>query len=165
MTIVHEDAVAGMEAMDVLERMAARLGTKLGQDINPWQFYTHVWKFEWLQDPALWVEAVTWSVKADMIILASGIHRELPTSVHSWIESVLPLKQAVSAALVALLNGPGENRPGAMPPARYLRHLADRYGMGFFCNLDDAPERVESGMEAVLLRFAGGLLHSPPAPA
>jgi hypothetical protein len=142
-TIVHEDSVAGIQAVDFLGRLTARLGARLNLDINPWQFYTRAWKFDWLRDSKLWSEAVAKSVEADMIILASRVHGNLPAPVRSWIESVMPRKQSKPAALVALLDGRCENGFGALPPARYLRLLAERYGVDFVCNLDDDPQRME----------------------
>jgi hypothetical protein len=46
---------------------------------------------------------------------------------------------------------------GPLPPARYLRKLADRYGVDFLCDLDEReqPARVEPGIEKALSRITG----------
>ncbi len=150
--IVHEDTIAGLHAVGVLNRLAARLGTQLGRDISPWRICTRVWKFEWLQCPEWWEDAVAKSAEADMIIIATGKHSELPVGVRSWIENVLPRRADGLTALVALLDQRGECR--ARLSARYLRQLARQSGVDFFCNLDDRPERVEAGLKSVLSRFA-----------
>ena len=146
--IVHEDTVAGLRAAGVLQHLAARLGARLERDINPWQICTRVWKFEWLQNPELWEEAVARAVESDLIILAMGGRAELPACVRCWIESVLPRKREGLTGLIALLDRRWETRP--LPPARYLRQLARQYGVNFFCNFDNRPAPVESGIELVL---------------
>ena len=152
-TIVHEDTVTGLQAIEVLKRLAAQLGNRFGLDFSPWRFNSQVWKFEWLQDPQGWNEAVAAAVAADMIIIAVGAQGELPASVRSWIESVLPRKQSKCMALVALLSRKKRDEAVALTPARYLRQLAKRHGVDFICNLDPHPQRFESGIEAVLAPF------------
>lgn len=44
--IIHEDSMSGIRAIDVLERVATRLATRLGLSINPWRFHTYAWKFD-----------------------------------------------------------------------------------------------------------------------
>jgi hypothetical protein len=156
-TIVHENSITGLQAVGVLKRLAKRLATKLGLDISPWQFYTRAWKFDWLQNPELWEAAVAMSAEADMIIISTGGHSALPATVRCWIESVLPRRQRRPMALVALLDDRGEASLAALPPARYLRQLARRYGVGFFCNLNDQSKQIELGIDSLLFRFDQGL--------
>jgi hypothetical protein len=158
--IVHEDSVAGLQAANVLRQLGEQLGNQLRLDINPWLFCNRVWQFDWLQDPELWEQAVAKAVEANMIIISTGQHTELPASVRSWIESVLPRKQGVSA-LVALLGGRREMHTTSLPPARYLRQLARQYGVDFFCNQNDQLPRAEPDTEPILCQFEDDSAFSP----
>jgi hypothetical protein len=113
-----------------------------------------VWKFEMLRDPELWKQAATEAIEADMIIISVG-GAELPACVKNWIESVLPMKEGKPAALVALLDR-GNDASGEPPrPQTYLRRLAGQSGLDFFCNTDDQPPGVESGIESIISRPEG----------
>ncbi len=153
-TIVHEDTVTGLQATEVLKRLAAQLSGRLGMEISPWEFDNHVWKFDWLNEPEVFQEAVSTSVEADMIIISARAEDELPINIRSWIESVLPRKEGDCSALVAVLTRNENASTTALAPARYLRQLAQTHGVDFFCNLDDHPQHVQSGLEAVLSRFS-----------
>lgn len=150
--IVHEDTVAGMQAVNVLQQLASQLENKLGMDINPWEICSHVWQFNWLEDPQLYEQAVAESIKADMIIISTDGRAELPPRVRGWIESVLPQKKGAAAALVALL-GDNHETAAASPSVRYLRQLAAQYGVDFLCNADGQPRRTIPDMKPVLCRF------------
>jgi hypothetical protein len=155
--LVHEDSITGLRAVNLIKRLTAKLEHLLGTEINPWDVCDRIWRFEWLRNPQLWEEAVSRSATADVIIISAEDHTELPACVRSWIESVLPRIQGGQAILVALLEGHQIAGMGSLPPARYLRQLAEHHGVDFLCNLDEPeqPTRVELGIEKALSRITG----------
>lgn len=152
-TIVHDDTVTGIQAMQVLAKLSEQLAFRHGLKVNPWRFQTRAWRFEWLQDPKLWTEAVEMAADADMIIVSAEACQELPSGVRSWIESVLPRKLSESSALVALLNDRCDECASKHSPERYLQQLAKHHGVDFFCNLENQPDK----MSMALPQFYPGL--------
>jgi hypothetical protein len=152
--IVHENTTAGLQAANVLQKLATQLENKLGIDVNPWEICSHVWRFEWLQNPKLCEQAVTEAIDADMIIVSTENCAELPASVCSWIESVLPRKQG-TVALVAILGRQDGPHSAALPSERYLRQLAHHYHVDFLCNTPGHPAPEKIWIEPVLGRLEG----------
>lgn len=152
--IVYEDLVTGIEATAVLSRLAGQLETEFQIKSDTWRMDNSAWKFEMLREPELWNQAATEAVGADIIIVSVG-GAQLPACVRNWIENVLPMKEGRPAALVAMLDR--RNDASGEPPrlGAYLRRLAEEYGLDFFCNTNDPPPRVESGIESILSRSEG----------
>ncbi|HTB86179.1 MAG TPA: hypothetical protein VK742_21205 [Candidatus Sulfotelmatobacter sp.] len=150
--IVHESTTAGLQAANVLQNLATQLEGKLGIDINPWEICSHVWRFEWLQNPQLNEQAVAESIDADMIIISTENCTELPASVRSWIESVLPRKKGATA-LVAILGKKAGPQAGVLPSERYLRQLATHCHVDFLSHTPDNPATDNSWMAPVLCGF------------
>lgn len=150
--IVHEDTIAGLQATHILKQVAANLAAQLGMEVNPWEICSHVWHFEWLQDPKLNEQAVAESATADIIIISTESETELPVSVRGWIESVLPRKQGAPMALVAFLGGRKELHAATLPCTIYLRQLAQQYGVDFICNAPDKRTGIESAVASAFSR-------------
>ncbi len=152
--IVHKDLTTGIEAVAVLRRLVAQLDARFEIKSGAWQINNGAWNFEMLRDPEPWQQAATAAIEADIIIFSAG-DSELPACVRNWIESVLPMKAAGPAALVALLDRWHE--ASGEPPRLcvYLRRLAEQCGVDFFCNTDDKPTHIESGIESILSRHEG----------
>jgi hypothetical protein len=153
--LVHEDSVTGLRAVNLIKRLTEKLGPWLGTEIDPWEVCNRIWRFEWLQHPQWWEEAVSRAAQADMIIISAEDHTELPVCVRSWIESVMPLIQGGQTVLVVLLEGHEIAEMGSLPPARYLRKLAERHGVDFLCNLDERGQStgIELKLEKALSRI------------
>ena len=152
-TIVHEDHDTGMLATEVLNRLAARLDTELGQNEYPWLIDSNAFEFRLLRDPDQWEQAAAGAVEADLIIISAGGARELPECVCNWIKHVLVRKQGVPAALVVLLDSGQAGHVERSQSGSYLRQLAERCRVDFFTSLDGQPPRAESAIEAVLSGF------------
>jgi hypothetical protein len=152
--IVHENTTAGLQAANVLQSLATQMENKLGIDVNPWEICSHVWRFEWLQNPHLCEQAVSESIDSDMIIIATDSCTELPATIRSWIESVLPRKQG-AIALVALLGKKDGPQSGVLPSERYLRQLANHYQVDFLCQTRDCPSSApqQACVEPVICGF------------
>lgn len=152
--LVHENLIAGIAALAVLRRLVAQLEAELEIKSGAWHVDSNVWKFEMLRDPELRVQAAAEAAEADMIIISVG-NAGLPASVRDWLESALPMKDGRPAALVALLDR--GNAASGEPPrsGAYLRRLAERYGLDFFCNSDDQSRHIASGIESIVSRCEG----------
>jgi hypothetical protein len=149
--IAYDNLVAGIEAADVLRRVALQLEEEFGIQDDVWQIDSGVWKFETLRDPELRAEAAGEAVAADIIIISVG-SAELPASVENWIESVLLRKEGGQAAMVALLD-PRHEISGEPPRLEnYFRRLAEQYGLDLFCNTDEPRLSVRSGIASALSR-------------
>ena len=146
--IVHEDRVSGRQAAAVLKRLAARLEGEFAIQGARWESSGNVWKFEGLENPEQLELAVAKAAEADMIIISAGNLSKLPDCVRNWLESALPRKQGEPAALVALLDRKTETHTGTSHPGDYLREVAERFGVDYFCNADQAGER-DLGTETV----------------
>jgi hypothetical protein len=149
--IVHEDPVSGQQAASVLRRLAARLESEFAIEGAMSETSGNVWKFEGLQNPEQMELAVAKAAEADMIIISAGNLSKLPDCVRNWLESALPRKRGEPAALVALLDRTTETHTATSHPGDYLRELAERFGLDFFCNADETRRR-DSGIAAVLSR-------------
>jgi hypothetical protein len=137
--LAHEDPVTGLKAIELLRRLAARLGAQSEIDRSPWELCNRAWQFDWLREPELFEQALAEAIEADMIIISANRRNELPVCVRKWIESVLARKRGGPAALVALLDGPPVTNDDILHSDFYLRQLASENGVDFHCNLDQWP--------------------------
>jgi hypothetical protein len=87
-----------------------------------------------------------------MIIISTENCTELPPTVRSWIESVLPRKRGATA-LVAILGNKNRLESGPLPSERYLRQLANHCHVDFLCHTPDAAVIDKSWIEPVLCGF------------
>jgi hypothetical protein len=103
------------------------------------------WPFELLAGPGARERCAEVAAEADMIIIAVRSREELPDHVKEWIESWLLRKKNSPTFLVALLDEPFSD--GTSSLADYLRGIAERGNMEFFCNTDywSPAEIVETG--------------------
>jgi hypothetical protein len=152
--IVHEDLNTGIGAATVLGRLTALLETEFQIESDAWRMDSNIWKFEMLREPELGKQAAAEAVAADMIII-SVCEDELPAYVRDWIEGVLPMKEGRPAALVALLDWESDASGQSPRPEAYLRRLAGRNGLDFFCNTDDQSRHIASGIESIVSRREG----------
>jgi hypothetical protein len=136
--VVHEDAVAGLQAAEVLQHIAARLEDHLGRGVSPWEICSNVMKFDWLAGEISREEVVAKSGEADLIVVAVSNCDDLPSPVKSWLETVLARKRLRAVALVALVAG-GKLREPAPALVDYLSQIAAQNGADLFCNVAGQP--------------------------
>src|SRR6516165_8958093 len=74
--LVYEDYSAGRCAMDLCGHLLSGFDHEMA-------FQTSMWRFDALEEPITFEEAVCGAVQADAIILATYLH-ELPTVVRDW---------------------------------------------------------------------------------
>ena len=131
--IAHESPLAAVRA----EEMRERLATRFQHSIN---IESIGWDFELLSCPQICEEAAVAAASADMVIISADGAIELPRPVKAWIESWLPRKCNAQSSLVALLNE--EYEIFGEPPlvGAYLREIAGKAGMDFFCNIGDRQQ-------------------------
>jgi hypothetical protein len=134
--VIQNDLAADTQAARLLRRLTAQLEGEFKLEIGAWQIEHGIWRFEMLRDPELWKQAAVEAAAADMIVFSAG-DTELPANVRAWIETVLSMREGAPAALVALVDGGNDGAGGSSCPDRYLRRLAGRYGLDFFCNADN----------------------------
>src|SRR5262245_9405073 len=142
----YEDFAAGLRAVQMLERLSARLRSEF-------QLISSVWKFELLDNRTLRDQAAAEAAAADLIIISTSSAADLPDSVKNWIAGWVPNKQGYRTALVALF-GREETSTSQPPPVwTYLRDAAENAKMDFFCNVggwrqQESEQIVKSGPPA-----------------
>jgi hypothetical protein len=130
------------------------------------QFYYELWRFDTLEFPELRRTATRQAGVADIIVVAPDGEGELPPGLRDWIEDWLTQRGGRLGALVAVFeeDAAGQARSAA---CAYLRHVAQRGGLEFFCSaahpeftVDSITQRSEQ-TSWVLQE----ILHRPHAPA
>jgi hypothetical protein len=112
---IYED----LGCRDLLLHLCDSLVWKFKDDL---EFQIDWWRFKYLADPEIAMDAARRAAQADLILLAAQ-SRELPSDVRQWFEMWLPHREAGDGALVLVQPSPkGASR---MLPA-FLRQTAKR---------------------------------------
>ena len=112
---IYED----LGGRDLLLHLCDSLARKFKDDL---EFQFDWWRFKYLADPDLAMDAAQSAAQADLILLAAQ-SPELPVDVQRWFEGWLPNREAGDGALVLVQPSPkGASR--ALPA--YLRLTAKR---------------------------------------
>ncbi len=125
--IACEDNAAFFQARKVEDQVRALCG----EDINVSRVF---WSFSLLRHVQLRQHAVKEAGESQLIIISLRSSGELPSHVRALLECLPVRTQKGQAALVTLIEveeGPFVQTPPVLP---YLRQLADRCGLDFFCN-------------------------------
>jgi hypothetical protein len=88
------------------------------------EFQFDWWRFKYLADPEIAMEAALGATQADLILLAAE-SPELPTHVQRWFEGWLPNRVAGDGALVLVQAAPN-GASQSVPLRSYLRLTAKR---------------------------------------
>jgi hypothetical protein len=112
---IYED----LGSRDLLLHLCDALAWKFRDDL---EFQFDWWRFKYLADPAIAMEAAQSAAQADLILLAAQ-SPELPVDVQRWFEGWLPNRRAGGGALV--LVEPSPKGASQSLPA-YLRLTARR---------------------------------------
>jgi hypothetical protein len=158
--LLHDGPVAGQRGLTVLERLAGQL------EMGPDELVTHCWDFDVLAQPEARGQIAGRLVEANMLILSAGGAAALPAGLKNWLEQVLELRRGHEAALVALLDWE-QSGGGELPRlGAYLRDLADRTGLDFFCNQGEeaTPQRTPEAQLAAIELDGGFGAHWEVAP-
>lgn len=121
--IAYETAAVAVRAKEMSVALAAELQSECDS-----------WQMDLLAHPDLCRQAAAVAAEADMIIIAAGGAGEFPSHARNWIETWLPRKKNGPTALVVLLDEEGASLCKPPPFCVYLRQVAERGNMDFFCN-------------------------------
>jgi hypothetical protein len=117
----------GLGDRDLLLRLCDSLAWKFKGDL---EFQFDWWRFKYLADPEIAMEAAQRAAQADLILLAAQ-SPELPVDVQRWFEGWLPNRQTGDGALVLVQPSPNEAAP-SLPLRSYLRSTAKRAHLDYF---------------------------------
>jgi hypothetical protein len=123
--VVYETFPNAIQAREMSERLAGEL--QLDGEID-----CDFWNFELLNNAYLRGQAAAEASDAGMIIIATSAAGELPPQVLTWINSWPRHPREDLAALVVLMDLPGEIED-TPPVCEFLRQIASERGMDFFC--------------------------------
>lgn len=135
--IIYENFTAGIRAQETAERLANQLQSDV-------EISVELWKFDLLAYPSTCSQAARDIATADMVVVSTDSRDKLPPYVREWLETALPIGQSNPRALVAIV---GEDEAGitweTTEACDYLRQLAHKMGMDFFCNGDETLPDLE----------------------
>ena len=140
--IAYEDFATGKYAKRASDFVVANLSRE-------WQVTRQMWKFEVLSIPELREMAAKDAAVADLIVVSSHGHDELPADVKGWIEMWRGC-EAGASALVALFDSPPGRAGHARATHAYLAGVAKRGQMEFFVWPEVGPAKG-SQQELVVL--------------
>jgi hypothetical protein len=120
---IYED----LGARELLQRLCHSLASRFKDDL---EFKTDWWRFKYLSDPEISMEAAQTATQADVILLSTP-SAELPSGVRRWFEDWLPERKAADGALV-FVQSSLRSSVGVLPLASYLRQTAKRAHLDFF---------------------------------
>lgn len=120
---IYED----VGARDLLFHLCDFLVSKFKDDVD---FQLDWWRFKYLADPIMAMEAAQKAAQADLILLATQ-SSELPYGVRKWFESWLSKRKSTDGALVLVQSSP-ESISQTHSLASYLRTTAKRAQLDYF---------------------------------
>ena len=112
---IYED----LGGRELLLQLCNSLAWKFKDDL---EFQFGWWRFKYLADPEIAMEAAQSAAQADLILLAAP-SSELPVEVQRWFEAWLPNREAADGALVLVQPSP-EGASPSLPD--FLRRTAKR---------------------------------------
>jgi hypothetical protein len=114
---IYED----LGGRDLLVQLCHSLARKFKDDL---EFQFDWWRFKYLADPEIAMEAAQSAAQADLILLAAQ-SPELPVEVQTWFEGWLPNRGAGDGALV-LVQPSRKGASQSLPLRSFLRRTARR---------------------------------------
>ena len=157
--VAYEDSTAAVHVREILGPVLERVGVQMESD------RCDAWPFEMLAVARLREGAITITGEADMIIVAARGAVELPVAVKNWLENSLLQNESDPVALVALLHDDWMMPGGQSPLCAYLRQVAERENMVFFCSLGGRTRRnAIEGIGRLPNRSSMIMMHSETAP-
>lgn len=120
---IYED----LGGRDLLLQLCHSLVWKFKDEVD---FQVDWWRFKYLADSEIAMEAAQKAAQADLIFLAPQ-SPELPIHVQGWFEGWLPNREADEGALVLVQPSPNGASP-FLPLRSYLRLTAKRAHLDYF---------------------------------
>lgn len=158
--VVYEDTATRKNAVEFCDRMVKKFWAECEFDIQWWAFAN-------LEEQAVAKEATKKAAEADVVVLACGPERELPSHVESWIENWVSQRGDREGSLASLI----EPDFGATDKHVYLRAVAHRAGMDYLTEVPQEfahrfPDSLESYSERAsqVTGVLEEILHQHPTP-
>jgi len=129
--LAYEDYLTGTRAKVGLDKVTQGLG-------NQFAFYTSSWKFSVLDVADLREIAASEAAEADILVIAAYEGRDLPQSVHAWIDSWTLRRNEGGCLLAVLMNEEGPLQPVSLV-CEHLRVVAAKAGMDFLTQKIKGP--------------------------
>ncbi|MBI3880130.1 MAG: hypothetical protein HY301_08690 [Verrucomicrobia bacterium] len=123
-TVAYEDDPTRDRALRLCNHLAAQL-------VGEVQFDCTWWKFSFLPDPVIAMQAERAASEADMVIISAAAGNELPQTLTHWIEQWIPHRKIGPSALVGLIGPADAAHQGLSPRHNFLRDVAARAGMDY----------------------------------
>jgi hypothetical protein len=136
---IYED----LGGRDLLLQLCGSLTRKFKNDL---EFQFDWWRFKYLADPEIAMEAAQSAARADLILLAAQ-SPELPVEVQKWFEGWLPKREAGDGALVLVQPSP-KGASQSLPA--YLRLTAKRARLDYLRLSSPGPAAGVAGTVAGL---------------
>jgi hypothetical protein len=153
--LVYQDQPTREWAEEVCGRVARLVGD---QSIRPsW------WNVHELNQPATLADAVSKTMRSDVIVVAIRAGEDLPFAFYLWADMWLPHARRESGALVALIGLPDRSHAHTDRAREYLLDLSRRGGLDFLVQerklpaapASIAPERLAGSDPAGALAASG----------
>jgi len=127
--MAYEILGVAVRPYELSERLAGVINSRCETDCD-------LWTFAMLSHPHLRDWAAAEAASANMIIIAARGDKELPDHVKTWMESWLPQRREGLATLVGILGEEAEPSGQTWRLCAYLRQMAEKGHMRFFCQAD-----------------------------
>jgi hypothetical protein len=138
---------------DMLFQLCNSLARKFKGDL---EFQFDWWRFKYLADPEIAMEAAQRAVQANLILLAPQ-SPELPIHVQGWFEEWLPNREAAHGALVLVQPSP-KVASRSLPLRSYLRQTAKRARLDYLPVGSSEPATGGPGQETEFSLFQPDLV-------
>lgn len=125
--VAYEDFAAGKRAMQIYNRL-------LHQFVHEYKFKINLWKFDFLRTPKLLKMAVAEAAEADVVFVSAHADGALSEEAKTWLRRWVSRKKNSSTTLVALLEGSNASTVEGSAIRAYLRRVAEKAGLNFFCH-------------------------------
>jgi hypothetical protein len=140
-TVLYEDTDNRQRAMQVGDHLMRQFWSEIEFDFN-W------WRLGFLEDPVLARQAGRHLADADVVILALSQAGELAAGLKRWLEEHLEVRPVRTGAFIVLFDQADTASPFGSPKDRYLRALAQRYGMDYLTEAPTAlPGRLPDSLD------------------
>jgi hypothetical protein len=159
--VIYEDQPALMRVKELLQRLARCMGSNV-------RFAPQFWRFDQLNDPDTWIDAMVDSGAASMLILTASSKSDLPTAVIQWLESHIEKMSGSGNAVVALIGRAGQLDGPDSPRLWFLKAAANKASLDFFApqpsfHLPCPPSKANMReREIVVTSTLDGILHHSP---
>jgi hypothetical protein len=140
--VIYEDTAARDRAMTVCDHL-------MGQFWQEEEFDMSWWRFTYLADPQIAMEALSAAARADVIVFSVRAGGELSAEVKQWVEDWLNARQESEGALISLIDQSESDVRAPNSRHEYLREVARRGKLDFISSVSfAAPEALPDSLDS-----------------